>query len=204
MSILNLPNELIIEISRFIKTDYIDGEDIYENYKTHEWYNYDGRYYPLWCLYATSKHFTWLNTLEYVCIEDDEFNADIVCRDINGKFKGMQYGGYKSIDSYYGSEKITDDYNYSYWSTDTAYYYRFSGKNSYRDDCRRPYDGSCKTFCKTCEQMNIIQETIFKYDEYVAMIIKNPKLRVECSVFVRKPKSILRLKFDCSHLKELK
>jgi hypothetical protein len=202
MSILCLPKELIIEISRFIDINYIVGEDDYEDHESHEWYTYEGRYYPLWCLYATSKHFSWLNTLEYVCIEDSEFKADIVCRNINGQIKGMQYGGLQCIGGYYGSEELTDEYNYSYWLTDTHYFYRISGKIYYRDDCMRPYKKRCENHCLTCQQLDVIQEQIFKHDDYVTQIIKNPKLRIENSVFVRQPKNSIYFKFDHSHLIE--
>jgi hypothetical protein len=117
----------------------------------------------------------------------------------------MQYQGSGFIYGYYGSHKLNHDiFNYSYWSTDLASYYRYSGMQFYKDNyCDRPYKGSCKKSknCQTCQQLDIIQEQIIKHDEYVALIIQNPKLRLENSVYVRTPKPILYFKFNYNHLK---
>jgi hypothetical protein len=106
---IDLPKEIILHIASFIEREYLneDGldnlEDIEdegiseieeENLKQlHKENGGDACYYPLRNLYATCSSFSWLNELEYICIEEGELYYNIVTRNINGTINGMTYNG---------------------------------------------------------------------------------------------------------------
>lgn len=99
MSILLIPNEIILDISKLLRRGQI------------------------WNLYAMCKSFSWLAELEYLCIESGKFNicVEIISRTITGKFQGMSFQyvsvrGIRSLVGYYGSDKPKEGYNYSKWS----------------------------------------------------------------------------------------
>lgn len=146
MSIISLPRDIMLEICKYFERNYLD-----------EWIS--GRTYELWWLYITSKSFSWLNDLEYLCIEPsniynyrfakkcnktmDPFNfygKKIICRNIYGRCNGMIYQGADCLLGYYALEKITktgyalenppDGYNYSRWEATYQSNYVISGRST--------------------------------------------------------------------------
>jgi hypothetical protein len=194
MSILSLPYDLIIEISRYLNKELITTK-IIGNYK--ELLGSGCYYYPFWCLYVTSKHFTFLNQYEYVSVISYEFDHDIMCKNINGSYHGMSYQIKNRIVGYGYKNYQSSNFNYLHWSHGQGI--RYTGKKNYIENCKRSFK-YCEDFCKSCCQLNEIQKVVFKHDSDIELIIKNLHSQ---NVLVRLPKSILNIRFDFSHLKEI-
>lgn len=169
MSILLIPHDIILEISKLLmrkKTKNILS-------------------YPMWNLYATCKSFTWLEELEYLCVENYNFNisSKIISRTITGKFQGMsfQYASVRGICyliGYYGSDKPKEGYNYSKWHMSNPI--------------------CCTTNnCKSCTQLIKIQQEICEKDYDIANIFKNYQSKnYYWEVIIRKRNPLLHFKFN--------
>jgi hypothetical protein len=196
MSLSSLPEELIIHILSYISREYIMDEytiedieeDIenaikdgmilsiedFENKKKLAEYG-DGMYYAGAMLYATSKHYSFLDKYEYLCSENGEFHNDLVSRDINGRSNGItlnachtdNIGGY----GYYENNKqiyeniIYTDHHY--------YYYRDINGITYNEDreCFRWNNDCDSSKCKSCEQIDAISNEIFTRDPLLKTLL---------------------------------
>jgi hypothetical protein len=78
---LFLPKDMIIHISTFTKIIYNYSENLEEE----TFFDYD---YPMWNLYATCKHFTWMSKLECLKLCLDE---SIITTNINHVYQGPHY-----------------------------------------------------------------------------------------------------------------
>lgn len=194
MSLQSLPEEIIIHILSFIPREYISQdmiEDIeddideaiedgmilsiedFENQKKLAEYG-DGMYYAGAMLYATSKHYSFLDKYEYLCSENGEFHNDLVSRDINGRSNGItlnachtdNIGGY----GYYENNKQIYE---NILHTDTHYHYRNINGITYKEDrkCLRWNDDCDRSKCKSCEQIDVIANEIFTRDPLLKTLL---------------------------------
>jgi len=144
-------------------------------------------YYPLRNLYATCSSFSWLNELEYICVEEGELYYNIVTRNINGVHHGITYNGNVTTGilgyTLYDNGKIIkencryNDYHYNYRCVNGITYYE-------HEDCLRWYN-DCNENCKNCIQLNKIQKYIFEKDPGIEKIFNTEY--DDCKVIIRTP-----------------
>lgn len=201
MSITTIPPELVLHICSYLEKEWILGLDG-EYDSDHEFFEYENWSYPVWCLYATGKSFSWLEELEYVCLEDTEFNSMIISRNICGVFDGFAYHGYHNLMEYSGSDDPAEGYNYSTLSFDGYHFYRSSSNMMYVEhDCERR-DNNCQDpDCILCTQLNTIQKTIFEKDADVEKMFKTRKNYVNGYIVIRTKRPVLNFKFDYTGFK---
>lgn len=183
---LKCPRELILHICQFLGKEYISKYDLedmeddmnydidvvkYNNLKQLT----DGKfYYPVQNLYATCKSFEWMNQLEYICIDQDEFYHTISIRDINNIYHGMTYVGTKYCD-------IMGYRNYVHGVTKNVNQLYISSFNFYRKINGVDYKSikNCNSWlgkcfnCKECQQLKHIQTQVFTNDPHLENIFKN-------------------------------
>jgi len=185
MSILNIPRELIVMIGNYLDAsrddtffDYKEEDNNGVKLEDIEYYKYNGNKH-LRNLFSTCKRFVWMLELEFVCVEDSEFAAEIYCRNINGIFTGMNYSGcersgltgyeYKEI------ENNTSDYSVVCSTGLCGYFLYANGKEYKTGECRRPWGGTCK------KDYDVIP--CFKYEAVVEI---NVEKDVENSIYCLK------------------
>lgn len=204
MSIIDLPNEIILHIASFIKREYLNEDliddmedDLVEGEINTEYENLkellkengsDGCYYPLRNLYVTCSSFKWLSELEYICIEEGEFYSNIVSKNINGLLNGMSYNGpietgILGYTIYDNGKMIKENCMY----TDTHYHYRSIDGIEYKEhkECKRWWKNCNHSTCKNCIQLDTIQKHIFEKDPGIEKIFKAKY--DDCIVIIRTP-----------------
>lgn len=213
MSIDTFPPELVLCIAKYINKDWVSDDIIDDLEDEINKANDKSRavelknlkdllietatdfceYYPLWNLYATCKSFSWLSELEYICIENGEFYANISTRNINGLYHGLTINGSSCTGllgyTFYDNGKIIKE-NSMY--TDSAYFYRcVNGVVYYEDrDCNR-WHNDCNIECKTCSQLNNIQEKLFNEDTVLQLIFKSD--HENGYIIIRTPKVLINI-----------
>jgi len=194
LKMLSLPQEMIIEISKYLPFDYAYYEDdeeeefYYTNIISKEFG--DGMYSPLWMLYITCKHFSWMSNYEYVCVDYGEFHSNIVSKNIKGGLSGMLYN-YDSKILFGIACYHNDGFDYqNIWCTDTHYYYRYIGGGCKKiTKCNLPYK-KCKNVeqCQYCLFFTYITNEVLRQDDIIKHIMNSEYENGH--IFMRLPKQI--------------
>jgi hypothetical protein len=209
---------MILRVASFINREYLNedliddlADDLKEGEINTEYENLkellkengsDGCYYPLRNLYATCSSFSYLNELEYICIEEGELYYNIVSRNINGSLHGLTYNGtintgILGYSIYDNGKMIKENHRYN----DYHYHYRkIDGIKYFEDENCERWFCSCSINCQNCIQLNKIQKHIFEKDPFIEEMFKVEY--DDCTVIIRTPLKLeLVLDYNSDHLK---